>query len=55
MVQHPDNWGVSVLCWMFFNGIFYWTRSILCLVILHGVTNLALYAYVVRYADWIFW
>lgn len=55
MLQHPDNWGVSIVCWMFFNAVFYWTRSIQCLIILHGVTNLALYTYVVRYADWMFW
>ena len=55
MLQHPDNWGVSVLCWMAFNGVFYWTRSILCLVLLHGVTNLVLYLIVLRVDDWSFW
>lgn len=54
-LQHPDNWGVSVLCWMAFNGVFYWTRSILCLVLLHGVTNLVLYLIVLRVGDWSFW
>lgn len=54
-LQHPDNWGVSVLCWLAFNGVFYWTRSILCLVLLHGVTNLVLYLLVVRVGDWSFW
>jgi CAAX prenyl protease-like protein len=53
--QHPDNWGVSILCWMAFNAVFYWTRSILCLVLLHGVTNLILYLIVLRVDDWSFW
>lgn len=54
-LQHPDNWGVSILCWLAFNGIFYWTRSILCLVLLHGCTNLVLYLLVLRVGDWSFW
>ncbi len=53
--QHPDNWSVSILCWMVFNGVFYWTRSILCLVLLHGCTNLILYLIVLRVGDWSFW
>lgn len=54
-IQHPDNWFVSILCWFFFNALFYWTRSIWCLVIVHAVTNFALYYYVVRVGDWSFW
>jgi CAAX prenyl protease-like protein len=54
-VEHPANWGVSILCWMAYNALFCWKRSILCLVITHAVTNLALYVYVVRYNDWMFW
>jgi len=54
MFQHPDNWAVSVLCWMAFNAVFYWTRSILCLVLLHGITNLMLYLLVWRVSDFSF-
>lgn len=54
-MQHPDNWAVSIFCWFFYNALFCWTRSILCLVITHGVTNLILYIYVVRVDDWAFW
>ena len=54
-LQHPDNWGVSILCWMAFNAVFYWTRSLLCLILLHGFTNLVLYLVVLRVADWSFW
>jgi hypothetical protein len=54
-LQHPDNWAVSILCWMAFNAVFYWTRSILCLVLLHGFTNLVLYLIVLRVGDWSFW
>ncbi|TWT45677.1 CAAX amino terminal protease self- immunity [Phycisphaerae bacterium RAS1] len=54
-LQHPDNWGVSILCWLFFNALFYRTRSVLCLVIVHAVTNLALYLHVLRVGEWSFW
>ncbi|MFH1747747.1 MAG: CAAX prenyl protease-related protein [Planctomycetota bacterium] len=54
-LQHPDNWAVSILCWLFYNALFCWTRSILCLVIVHGITNLVLYFHVVRVGDWSFW
>ncbi len=52
--QHPANWEVSILCWMVFNAVFYWTRSLYCLVLLHGITNLVLYMIVWRNSDWIF-
>jgi CAAX prenyl protease-like protein len=55
MVQHPDNWAVSVLCWFAYNGLLYWKKSILLLMITHGVTNLALYLYVIYSGDWLFW
>ncbi len=54
MFQHPDNWVVSVLCWMAFNAIFYWTRSILCLVLVHGITNLVLYLMTLAINDFSF-
>jgi membrane protease YdiL (CAAX protease family) len=55
VVQHPNQWGVSILCWMLFNGLFYWRKSLLCLMMTHSITNLALYVYVVRSGDWQFW
>ncbi|MGD8450548.1 MAG: CAAX prenyl protease-related protein [Phycisphaerae bacterium] len=54
-LQHPDNWGVSIFCWLLFNGLFYWKRSILFLVIVHAVTNLVLYIHVIHVGDWQFW
>lgn len=54
-IQHPDNWGVSILCWLFFNALFYWKKSLLCLMLTHATTNLALYIYVLRAGDWRFW
>ena len=54
-LQHPDNWGVSIGCWMFFNALFIWRRSFWLLTITHAVTNLALYLYVLRAGDWQFW
>jgi CAAX prenyl protease-like protein len=55
IIQHPDNWVVSVGCWLLFNALFYWKKSLLCLMITHAVTNLAVYVYVVRAGDWRFW
>lgn len=54
-LQHPDNWGVSILCWLAWNGLMYWKKSLLCLMITHGATNLVLYLYVIRTGDWQFW
>jgi uncharacterized protein len=53
--QHPDNWGVSIFCWLLYNGLMYWKKSLLCLMITHGVTNLVLYTYVIKSGDWQFW
>jgi CAAX prenyl protease-like protein len=55
VVQHPDNWGVSIFCWLLYNGVMYWKKSLLCLMIVHGLTNLLLYTYVIKTGDWQFW
>jgi CAAX prenyl protease-like protein len=55
IAQHPSNWLVSIFCWMLFNGLFYWKRSLLFLILVHGITNLVLYVYVIIYGDWMFW
>ncbi len=55
VAQHPSNWAVSIFCWMLFNALFYWKRSLLFLMLVHGVTNLALYLYVIARQDWLFW
>ncbi len=52
--EHPQ-WEVGILCWFVYNGLFYWTRSILCLVVTHGITNFVLYTHVVLREDWVFW
>lgn len=54
-LQHPDNWGVSILCWLAWNALMCWKKSLLCLMITHGVTNLVLYLYVIARGDWQFW
>lgn len=54
-IQHPDNWVVSIGCWLIFNGLFYWKKSLLCVMVCHAITNLALYLYVLRAHDWRFW
>ncbi len=54
-LQHPDNWLVSIFCWMLYNGLMYWKKSLTCVIIAHGVTNLLLYSYVLIWEDWMFW
>ncbi|MFO0840603.1 MAG: CAAX prenyl protease-related protein [Phycisphaerae bacterium] len=54
-IQHPDNWLVSIFCWMAFNALMYWKRSVLFLVLVHAFTNLLLYLYMVIRPDWMFW
>ena len=53
-LEHPQ-WEVGILCWVVYNLLFYWKKSLLCLMVTHGITNLALYIYVVMYGDWVFW
>lgn len=53
-LEHPQ-WEVGIACWLLYNALFCWTRSILCLVVTHGITNLALYTHVVLRQDWVFW
>ncbi len=52
--EHP-MWEVGIGCWVVYNLLFYWKKSLLCLMVTHGITNLALYIYVVVYQDWVFW
>ena len=54
-VQHQPQWEVGILCWLVYNGVFYWTRSLSCCMIMHGLTNLTLYIYVYNTGDWRFW
>jgi len=55
VLEHPNNWAVSILCWFVYNALMYWKKSILLLIITHGITNLALYIYVIAAGDWLFW
>jgi len=52
--EHP-MWEVGILCWVIYNLLFYWKKSLLFLIVTHGVTNFALYAWVVWQHDWVFW
>jgi CAAX prenyl protease-like protein len=54
-IQHPEQWGVSILCWIAFNALFIWKKSLMFIMIVHGVTNLVLYIYVIAYEDWWHW
>lgn len=52
--EHP-MWEVGILCWMFWNLLFYWKKSLLFMMVMHGLTNFLLYTYVVWKNDWVFW
>jgi hypothetical protein len=52
--EHP-MWEVGILCWMVYNLLFYWKKSLLFMIVMHGITNFVLYTYVVMYGDWVFW
>lgn len=52
--EHP-MWEVGILCWMVYNLLFYWKKSLLFLIVTHGVTNFVLYVWVVWYGKWVFW
>ena len=54
-LQHPGQWEVGVLCWLVYNGLFYWKRSLALCMIAHGVTNFVLYVFVYNAGDWRFW
>jgi CAAX prenyl protease-like protein len=52
--EHP-MWEVGIACWVVYNLLFYWKKSLLFLMVTHGITNFALYVYVVWAHDWVFW
>ena len=61
-LEHPDNWAISIPCWLAFNALMYWKKSVLFLVLVHGFTNLFLYVWVILNAvcwgnatAWMFW
>lgn len=61
-LEHPDNWAVSIPCWLAFNALMIWKRSVLFLVFVHGLTNLFLYLWVIYngvylgdLTAWMFW
>ncbi len=61
-LEHPDNWAISIPCWLAFNALMYWKKSILFLVLVHGFTNLFLYVWVILQtvhwdnpSAWMFW
>lgn len=54
-VSHQPQWEVGILCWVIYNVLFYWKKSLTCCMVTHGVTNLTLYIYVYWAGDWRFW
>jgi membrane protease YdiL (CAAX protease family) len=61
-LEHPTHWAVSIPCWFAFNALMIWKKSLLFLVIVHGLTNLFLYLWVIHRgvvlgddSVWMFW
>jgi CAAX prenyl protease-like protein len=53
-LEHP-MWEVGILCWALWNLLFYWKKSLLFMMVMHGVTNFALYTWVVWAQRWVYW
>ena len=53
--EHGPYWEVGLLCGILYNLWMRHTRSLGDLILVHGVTNLALSLYVVGTQDWRFW
>lgn len=50
------NWWLTSIVWGFMvAGLLAFTRSLGACIIMHGVTNLLLGLYVLKYRDWAFW
>lgn len=50
----PD-WAAALLTSALYNGVAYWTRSLLACVVAHAVTNLLLGLYILKTQQWGFW
>lgn len=53
--EHGPFWEVGLLCGIIYNWWMRRTRSLGDLMLVHGVTNLALSLYVIRTGQWMFW
>lgn len=52
---HADTWATALVWGLMVGGLLAWTRSIGACILMHGVTNLLLGAYVLYTNDWKFW
>jgi CAAX prenyl protease-like protein len=53
--EHGPFWEVGLVCGIIYNWWMRRTRSLGDLILVHGVTNLALSVYVIRTERWMFW
>ena len=53
--EHGPYWEVGLLCGMIYNWWLWRTKSLGDLILVHGVTNLALSLYVITTKRWEFW
>ena len=50
------NWWLTSIVWaLMVGGLLVYTRSLGACIVAHGVTNLLLAVYVLKYRDWAFW
>jgi len=54
-VVHPAWWLTSIVWGFMVGALLLYTRSLGACIIMHGVTNALLAAYVLYYRDWAFW
>ena len=54
-LEHGSYWEVGLLCGIIYNWWMRRTRSLGDLILVHGVTNLALSLYVMKTEQWMFW
>ena len=54
-VVHGNWWLTSIVWGLMIAGLLVYTKSLGACIIAHGVTNLLLAVYVLRYNDWAFW
>jgi CAAX prenyl protease-like protein len=54
-VVHGNWWLTSIVWGLMIAGLLVYTKSLGACIIAHGVTNLLLAVYVLRFRDWAFW
>lgn len=54
-IPHPQWWLTAITWALMIGGLLAWTKSLGACIVMHGVTNFLLGAYVLHTKDWAFW